>query len=599
MLEFDAQRRARAAARIASLRNRVARLLGGGEVGVWHHASYRAPFGTMEHLTSFDPRRADLVMWALRDLRVVRAEQICEPPRISYRDLGRVHTPELLETLGTAEGLADIFAVDVREIRVDEVVSMIRRACGGTVAAARATLAGRGPQVNLLGGFHHASPTRGAGFSPVNDIAVAIASLRADGFEGRVAVIDLDAHPPDGTAGCLAADTHVWIGSISGVDWGALPGVDETVVPGAEDDAYLTVLDDLLARMPDVSLAFVLAGGDVVAGDRLGGLSLTEVGTARRDRAVRDALAGVPTVWLPGGGYRADAWRVLFQTASIASIGRPTPIASGYDPLRSRFARVARELSAREDEAWFSADDLADLVGSPAEHSYRLLGFYTAEWMEHALERYGILEHLRRLGYGPFRVAVGPHEHGGEMRLWGRAEGGEHLLCEAIYARTTEAGRDYLFVHWLTLRHPLAAFSDRRPRLPNQEVPGLGLARETGELLLRMAKRLHLSGVALRPAAFHIAFTARHEFRFVDTARQGRFLALVDVLEGMPLADATRAVSTGRLRLDGTPYTWEPDLMVSTVEVEPFGDADEVAAVRASARFELAPDDAPDVTSAS
>jgi len=60
--------------------------------------------------------------------------------------------------------------------------------------------------LNLLGGFHHARPDVAGGFCPVNDVAVAIAAVRADGFRGRVLVLDLDAHPPDGLAACLAGD---------------------------------------------------------------------------------------------------------------------------------------------------------------------------------------------------------------------------------------------------------------------------------------------------------------------------------------------------------------------------------------------------------
>jgi hypothetical protein len=47
----------------------------------------------------------------------------------------------------------------------------------------------------------------------------AIAAVRADGFSGRVLVLDLDAHPPDGLAACLAGDPSCVIGSISGSDW--------------------------------------------------------------------------------------------------------------------------------------------------------------------------------------------------------------------------------------------------------------------------------------------------------------------------------------------------------------------------------------------
>jgi len=90
------------------------------------------------------------------------------------------------------------------------------------------------------------------------------------------------------------------VGSLSGSDFCRLRGADETVLPaGAGDEAYLAALPSLLWRMPTPDLAFVIAGGDVLAGDRFEQLGLTLAGTRRRDLEVARALAGVPRL---GGG---------------------------------------------------------------------------------------------------------------------------------------------------------------------------------------------------------------------------------------------------------------------------------------------------------
>ncbi len=78
-----------------------------------------------------------------------------------------------------------------------------------------------------------------------------------------------------------------------------------------------------------------------------------------------------------------------------------------------------------------------------------------------------------------------------------------------------------------------------------------------------MAERLKLSGVAFRPMWYHLAVVARARFRFLDSARQGRFEALMRDLAHVPLLDATRLVAKGHVRLNGQPYTWEADDMVS------------------------------------
>src|SRR5215468_10320296 len=262
---------------LRGMENRIRRWLFGRDLAVWYSPDYRLPLSALEARTGFQPRRADHAIWFLLERRAVGRRNLHAPRRAGYDELSRVHTPELLDSLSRAETLARIWNVDPSDVPVDEVMNTVRLACGGTIEAARAVLAADNPRrvgrraINLLGGFHHARPDGAGGFCPLNDVAVAIAALRADGFAGRVIVLDLDAHPPDGTLACLANDPYWFIGSISVADWGPLPGVDETVLPGgAGDAAYLDALDALLARVPSGEIAFVIAGGDVLRGDSLG-----------------------------------------------------------------------------------------------------------------------------------------------------------------------------------------------------------------------------------------------------------------------------------------------------------------------------------------
>jgi acetoin utilization deacetylase AcuC-like enzyme len=537
-----------------------------------------------------EPRRADYAVWWLRECRAVTRAEVHHPRRITYDDLARVHTPELLESLGRPEALAHVFGVDPSDVPVDEVMNTIRLACGATLAAARETLRTKAPALNLLGGFHHAAPGAAGGNCPVNDVAVAIAALRAERFGGRVAVIDLDAHPPDGIALCLASDPQRWIGSISGSDWGALPDVDETVLPdGAGDAEYLAALAALLSRMPRPQIAFVIAGGDVLGGDRFGKLGLSLAGARERDVLVAAELEGVPQVWLPGGGYTNRSWRVLAGTGMALAAGSLEPIPADYDPLDARFERVARELSPTEltDTGELTKEDLEEALGIRPGRQRLLLGFYTASGMEHALYRYGIFEQLERMGYRNFRAGFDSTGLGERVRLYGEADAQEHLLMELVLERRRVLGVEVLYIHWLSLRNPRAQFSERRPRLPGQDVPGLGLAREAGTMLARMAVRLGLGGVVFRPAYFHTAYAARHEFAFVDPERQGRFEALVRDLAHVPLLEATNLVAEGRILMDGRPYAWEADEMAYWLRESP-ADAGEVERERETVKFTVA-----------
>ncbi len=560
-------------------------------VTVWYDPQYRLPLSGIEVSAGMEPRRADFAWWWLRDSGAVVKGCLRTPRRVPWDEIARVHTPDLLESLARPEALAAVFAVDPSDVPVDELMHAIRLAVGGTVGAARETLRTRLPALNLLGGFHHAAPGAAGGFCPLNDVAIAIAAVRAEGFRGRVAVLDLDAHPPDGIALCLEKDPARWIGSISGSDWGPLPGVDETVLPeGAGDAAYLEALGALLARMPRARLAFVLAGGDVLAGDRLGKLGLSLAGTRERDLRVAVELEGVPQVWLPAGGYSRDAWRALASTGTAVATGSLVPIPASYDPLSARYARISArlELDVLGDTGELTAEDLEEALGIRPSRQRLLLGFYTASGIEHALWRYGMLDTLTRMGFRQFRVALDSSGLGERVRVFGEADGVEHLLVELILERRRVLGVEVLFVHWLALRNPRARFSERRPRLPGQEVPGLGLAREAGTMLARMAIRLGLGGVVFRPAHYHTAFTARHHFQFVDPERQGRFEALARDLASVPLLDATEALAEGRVLMNGAPYAWEADDMAYWLRESP-SEPGEVERERERVRFELRP----------
>ena len=554
---------------------------------MWHHAAYRLPLSGVE-FTGIDPRRADFAAWWLRESRAVKPSWFRSPRPIPYDDLARVHTPALLDSLARPETLAAIFGVDPTDVPVDEVMRTVRLATGATVEGARETLRTRRPALNLLGGFHHAGPGSAGGNCPVNDVGVAVAALRADGFTGKVAVLDLDAHPPDGVALCLASDPSHWIGSISGSDWGVLAGVDETLLAeGTGDAGYMEALRSLLARMPRADLVFVIAGGDVLAGDKLGRLALTLTGVCWRNVTVAAHLENVPSVWLPGGGYSTNAWKALAGAGLALATGWTRPIPEDYDPLAARFAGIAAGLptDVLSDTGELTESDLAEALGIRQPRQRLLLGFYSAAGMEYALQRFGVLGQLSRLGYGQFRVEFDRADLGERLRVFGEAGGREHVLIETILERRRVAGHPVLYVHWLSLRNPRARFSDRRPRLPGQDVPGLGLARESGEMLALMALRLGLTGVVYRPAHFHTAFPARYHFSFVDPARQGRFEALVrDLPEGISLADATQAIDEGRVLLNGMPYAWEPDEMAFWLRESP-DEPGEVAHEREASHF--------------
>lgn len=575
---------------IAGLRRRA------NPVSVWHHEAYRLPLADLPERTGIEPRRADLALWAIEATGHHRMIRRIEPRRAPYGHLGLVHTSAWLESMSQPDVLARVLGVESNpHLPVDPILGAVRLAVGGTVEAARFALRQQEAAANLLGGFHHAAPDRGASLCPLNDIAVAIAVLRADGHAGPVAVLDLDAHPPDGLAACLHDDPGVWVGSISASDWGPLTGVDETLLPpGTTDGAYLAALRALLRRLPDAPITFVIAGGDVLAGDRMGQLALTLDGLRERDDAVARRLSGRGSVWLPGGGYQSDSWRALASTLLTLIGPAAGDIPADLDPLTAHFDHIAARMDPEElgaTEALLTAEDLSDMFGGGRAPAPRLLGYYTEEGLEAAFHAYGLLAHVRRLGYRDFELRIDHATTGDRLRLTGDAAGQRHLLVEEVVEVQTLDDRRVVFVHWLTLRHPIGSWVAGRPPLPGQDAPGLGLAREAAALILRTAERLGLDGIAFRPAWAHTAMMVRDRFRFLDPVVQGTFEALVRDLGHLPLHQLTRIVDEGSVLRNGEPWSWDPAVMVWWRKPGPLSPdtRHQLEITRQSTHFERAP----------
>ena len=214
------------------------------------------------------------------------------------------------------------------------VLRPMRRATMGTLMAARGALAEGGFAVNLAGGFHHASASRGEGFCVYADVAVAIRMLRASGELGHdepLLYIDLDAHQGNGVARIFAEDPSLRIfdlynGDIYPRDPIARRRVDRDLPlgDGASEELYLTTLQRQLPDFLDAQrgakprLAIYNAGTDVFFDDRLGGLSLSATAVLQRDRFVAELLrdAGIPWVMVLSGGYSPQSYQLV-----AASVG--------------------------------------------------------------------------------------------------------------------------------------------------------------------------------------------------------------------------------------------------------------------------------------
>jgi acetoin utilization deacetylase AcuC-like enzyme len=214
------------------------------------------------------------------------------------------------------------------------------RACwlsagGSTLAAQRALADGCG--FNFGGGFHHAYPDHGEGFCALNDVAVALRRLQADGAIRTAMVVDLDVHHGNGTAAIFAGDATVFTLSMHQENNYPYPkplsDLDVGLLDFTGDADYLRLLREALDRAFDrfkkeermrgtaqPGLIYYLAGADPYRQDQLGGLALTVEGLLERDCIVIEAARsrGIPIAVTFAGGYaRNTADTIQIHTNTI------------------------------------------------------------------------------------------------------------------------------------------------------------------------------------------------------------------------------------------------------------------------------------------
>ncbi len=252
-----------------------------------------------------------------------------EPARAEAVDLLRVHTPAYVDTL-TSGQLTD---AELRRLGFPwstHLVERAYRAVGGTCEAAEAALS-LGVTINLAGGTHHAFADHGEGFCVFNDVAVAIQRLLDRGTIRRAAIIDLDVHQGNGTHSIFAREPRVYTFSMHGrrnYPFHNVAGSLDIALEDATGDAdYLERLSDALPgiiRSAEPDLVVYLAGADPHEGDRLGRLSLTFDGLARRDVLVIQACreVGIPVAITVAGGYGHDIEATVQAHLATVSVAR-------------------------------------------------------------------------------------------------------------------------------------------------------------------------------------------------------------------------------------------------------------------------------------
>jgi histone deacetylase 11 len=281
----------------------------------------------IEKLHPFDSEKYGKVHRHLVDTVGIDEGSFYAPEPVSDKALLTVHTSNYLDSLNKSTNIALIAEVMMAAllpigILHKHLLEPIRYATGGTIQGLALALE-QGWAINLSGGYHHAKAESGGGFCFFADVPIAVRIMWETQPDRKVLIVDLDAHQGNGNASIFGDDPRVSIfdifnGYIYPGDYEAAQHVkyNHPVKMFVSDGEYLGLLERELPPAIEKSspgLVIYNAGTDVLAGDPLGGMSISADGIMERDEFVfRSAIdRKIPILMLLSGGYTKKSAGVI------------------------------------------------------------------------------------------------------------------------------------------------------------------------------------------------------------------------------------------------------------------------------------------------
>jgi hypothetical protein len=147
----------------------------------------------------------------------------------------------------------------------------------------------------------------------------------------------------------------------------------------------------------------------------------------------------------------------------------------------------------------------------------------------------------------------------------------EGRLAPKDYLHLAPAFYDYefLIVEWLTLQNPLLEFSDKRPPLPGQQHPGLGLRKKIVDIFAYLARITRKDGVLVFPAYFHNALLFSRFFFFLNPEKFAEIQAIEKAFPKIPFKHLAWIVYLNCLKFEnGQTYEWKAEEQVYPLRKE-------------------------------
>jgi hypothetical protein len=241
-----------------------------------------------------------------------------------------------------------------------------------------------------------------------------------------------------------------------------------------------------------------------------------------------------------------------------------------------KFWRIARRLHKKNlqqpkiTDLDLSDSDLFNLdIGKRGGDFF--LGYYSKEGVKLALEKYGVYAELKNRGFDNVITEIDTSDlYKHKISIFHEKKSQQNLLIEVVLRKSYFKmdlpfqsklnGKCFrcLTIDWFSMQNPRAEFTPRRPRLPGQKNPGLGMSIIALELLMIICWRLNLAGLMNFPGHYHNAFLYSKIFYYLDPVAQAKYLALKKAFKTFPLDKISWGIDWGcvkDMKSDST-FTW-------------------------------------------
>ena len=228
------------------------------------------------------------------------------------------------------------------------------------------------------------------------------------------------------------------------------------------------------------------------------------------------------------------------------------------------------------------------MILQQVEEHRGFLGTFSIKGIEFILNKFKFIEQLKSIGFPKPIIELDtsdPYKH--RIQIVHQNKNTQILLAEIVMRRSTFKtpsleGKEYppadlIVVEWFMLQNPIKKFSRRRPQLPGQDYPGLGVSSIVFEIFYWMAKRLESDGIVIVPNYLHTGIFYGRRFVFVDPNKQGIITAFDKMRSPiLSLNQLSLACAEGQLinKSQDSIFLWKPAPMmmpVSRLSIEYFG----------------------------